>query len=122
MSVVICEDNRKDQFELRRILESGHIPVLETFNHGRDLMNWLEANPGKAQIVLLDIIMPVLDGYAAFCEIQAKKLSVQVIFVTVENSRDVIRSLVDKGAAQYITKPLDRDSVIQKIRQVLAKK
>lgn len=118
MKIVICEDNRKDQFELRRILEFGGMHVEHSFSNGRELLNWLEDNSHDVSMILLDIIMPVLDGYAAYCEIQKKYPKIKVIFISNEDSADVIRSLIDMGASLYITKPLERDKIIARIKQI----
>lgn len=119
---IICEDKRQEAMKLRQILESRGYGVLAIADNGRDLMNLLRGElKGKADFVVLDIIMPVLDGYAAFTEIREAKLPIRVIFVSVENSRAVMENVIELGAVGYITKPIDRDVVLQKIDQALSR-
>ncbi len=119
---LICEDKKQEAQRLRQILESRGYHVVDVAENGRDLLRMLEEHRGKIDFVMLDIIMPVLDGYAAFHEMIEQKHSVRTIFLSVENSKAVIESLLRLGAAEYITKPFDRDSVLQKVEKALTKK
>ncbi len=89
---IICEDKKAEAMKMRQILESRGYEILAVAENGRELMNLLNGeHKGKVDFVLLDIIMPVLDGYAAFTEIRDAGIPVRVLFVTVENSRAVMR-------------------------------
>ena len=97
--------------------------LLAVVENGRELMKLLNGElKGKADFVLLDIIMPVLDGFAAFHEIRDAKIPVRVIFVSVENSKAVMENVLRLGASGYITKPLDRDTILQKLDEALSRK
>ncbi|MEQ9367189.1 MAG: response regulator [Leptospirales bacterium] len=118
---IICEDKKQEAMKLRQILESRGYEILAIAENGRELMGLLtDEFKNKADFVALDIIMPVLDGYAAFTEIREAKLPVRVIFVSVENSRAVMENVMQLGASGYITKPLDRDIVLEKIDKALS--
>ncbi|MCB1316374.1 MAG: response regulator [Leptospiraceae bacterium] len=119
MNAIICEDHKADAARLHRILESGGFHVVATFENGRQMMDWLLKHPNEAEIVFLDIIMPVLDGYAAFWEIREYKLNVRVVFVSVENSQSVIASVLKLGAQSYITKPFERESVLEHVNKAI---
>jgi CheY-like chemotaxis protein len=119
---IICEDRKQDAFKLRQILESRGYNVVAVAENGRELINLLKTHRDTIDLVLLDIIMPVLDGYAAFTEIREERFPVRVIMMSVENSRAVIENVLHLGAAEYITKPLDRDIVLEKVDRAVSKK
>lgn len=119
--VVIAEDKKQEAFKLRQIVESAGARTIQMFENGRDLIKWVEAHPKESDLILLDLVMPQLDGYAVIHELREKKLAVRVAPVTVENSRGVIEALLKLGASEYIIKPFDRDTVITKVRNALAK-
>ena len=121
MQAIICEDNKQDQFQLRRILESGGYDVAAAFENGRELMDWLKANPGKAHVIVMDLIMPVLDGYATLFEMIEEKMQYRVVIASVENSREVVTNLLQHGIMNFISKPLDRATVLEKINAVMLK-
>ncbi|MBX7057959.1 MAG: response regulator [Leptospirales bacterium] len=119
--VVIAEDRKQEAFKLRQIVESGGYRTVQIFENGRDFLKWLEAHPDEADLVLLDIIMPTLDGYAAFAEMKQRwpDSPIRTIFVTIENSKPVAEALLKMGAAGIVNKPLDRDAVLTAIKQAL---
>ncbi len=117
--VVIVEDRKQEAFKLRQIVESGGYRAIHIFENGREFLKWLEAHPTEADLVILDIVLPVLDGYAAYYEMREKNLSTRTVFVTVENSKQVMESLIKLGAAGFVTKPIDRDAVLNAVKQAL---
>ncbi|MCR9144158.1 MAG: response regulator [bacterium] len=118
---IICEDKKQEAMKMRQILESRGYGILGIAENGRELMQMLTGEyKNQADFVVLDIIMPVLDGYAAFTEIRDAKLPVRIIFASVENSRAVMESVMQLGASGFITKPLDRDVVLEKIDKALS--
>lgn len=118
---IICEDKKQEAMKLRQILESRGYGILGIAENGRELMQMLTGEfKNQADFVALDIIMPVLDGYAAFTEIREAKIPVRIIFISVENSRAVMENVMQLGACGYITKPLDRDIVLEKFDKALS--
>lgn len=120
--IVIVEDKKQEAFKLRQIVEGAGHHTIGVCENGRELIELLEQKrPGEVDLVLCDLIMPVLDGYAAFFEAREKKLSTRFVFVSVENSKAVIDSLMQAGAAGYIVKPIDREAVLGQLKEALLK-
>ncbi len=117
--IAICDDKRIDAQQMRQILESRSFKVVEVFDNGRALVEWYKQNPGGVDAILLDIVMPVLDGYAAFFELRELTPKTRIVFVSIENSAPLIKNLVEKGAYDFITKPIKRDLLIERITRVV---
>lgn len=119
-AIVICEDRAADAQHLRQILESRSLHVSAITANGQELLEWCDQHPGARPVILLDIIMPVLDGYAAFWDLKASNYQAKVIFLSVEGSPGVVRTALTSGAADYITKPFQREDVIARVKRAMS--
>lgn len=117
--IAICDDRRTDVVNLRQILESRQFKVVEVFENGRALVEWYKKNAGEVDAIILDIIMPVLDGYAAFFELIKITPRPRIVFVSVENTAALIKKLIERGAYDFITKPIKRDVIIDRVSRVV---
>jgi len=75
----------------------------------------------QPDLILLDIRMPVIDGYGALAELKKNKETskIPVIMCTTIKGEENIKKAHDLGASDYIIKPFDPSEVIGKIRKVL---
>jgi twitching motility two-component system response regulator PilH len=95
-------------------------------------MRVLEANSGpegidiagreKPDIILLDIVMPGMDGFDALAKLKAddKTKNIPVIMCTARDQTREVNLAMRLGAVGYLTKPIEEDALIQKVDEVLA--
>ena len=79
------------------------------------------ANEHKPDVVLLDIMMPKLDGYEV-CEAiknQAKTRHAKIIFLSAKSKEEDIQKGMEAGASAYITKPFSTTEIVQKVKDLL---
>jgi PleD family two-component response regulator len=119
--VVICDDKAIDAQQIRQILESRSYRVEAVFDNGRQLLNWYAEHGDKVDLIILDIIMPVLDGYATFWKLKEMKPLPRIVFVSVENTATLIKSVLSMGAVDFITKPVKRDIILERISKAIRK-
>ena len=119
--ILICDDKNFEALEYRQILESRGLRVVKIFSNGQELLEWVRQNPRSADIVLLDIIMPVLDGYAAFHELRKEAPDLKVIFISVENSAPLIKTVLAMGALDFITRPVKRDVLAERLLKAVGR-
>ena len=113
--VLICDDEKDIRSALRIYLTGAGYSVLEAEN-GKTALECLEHE--EVQLVLLDIMMPVLDGLTVLSELR-RRSSVPVILLTAKGEDiDKIEGL-NLGADDYITKPFNAMEVLARIRAVL---
>jgi hypothetical protein len=114
--VLIVDDDVRNVFALTSVLEAHGMEVVFAEN-GRDGIETLQANPNVA-LVLMDIMMPEMDGYqtmAAIREIpQFKQLP--IISLTAKAMRGDREKSIASGASDYITKPVDTDQLLSLMR------
>ncbi len=117
--IVICEDKQSDAASVRQILESMGYHVKAMFDNGQDLLDWCKANPGGADCIIMDIIMPKVDGYAAFWELKETGYRTRVVFFSIENTAGIIKNVISLGAYDFITKPFKREVLLERMKKVV---
>jgi CheY-like chemotaxis protein len=114
--VLIVDDDVRNIFALTSILERHHIQVLHAEN-GRSGIDLLLQTPG-IDIVLMDIMMPGMDGYEtirALRELDALR-NLPIIAVTAKAMKGDREKCIDSGASDYIAKPVDLDQLFSLMR------
>jgi CheY-like chemotaxis protein/CHASE3 domain sensor protein len=124
--VLLVEDDVRNIFALSKVLEQAGIK-LEIARNGLEALAALEkhmASPeSKFDLVLMDIMMPEMDGLTAMREIRKrppwKKLP--IIAITAKAMRDDQERAIDAGANDYIAKPIDIEKLLSLSRVWISK-
>lgn len=113
MRVLIVDDDFDIQALLTLILSRAGFEV-RTVDNGEEALRWLsEIQP---DIILLDVMMPELDGWETCRRIRARS-QVPIIFLTVRSRRADIARGLRLGANDYICKPFIPGDLIARIRR-----
>lgn len=114
--VLIVDDEPDVLLTLRMILESeGFEPSLAA--DGETALRRIDEE--HPDVVLLDIMMPVLDGWFVLAELAGRMKKPHVIVCSAKSSETDIERARELGADEYIVKPWEPDSLVEKIRDVL---
>ena len=114
--VLIVEDDVRNVFALTSVLEPRGAKV-EIARNGKEALRHLADNPG-VDLVLMDIMMPEMDGLAATREIRRSPelARLPIIALTAKAMADDRESCLAAGANDYIAKPLDVDKLLSLAR------
>src|SRR6185369_8831406 len=115
-SVLVVEDDVRNVFALTSALEPKGMKVSIARN-GREALAVLEKDPA-IELVLMDIMMPEMDGLAATRAIrsQPKWAKLPIIALTAKAMKDDQERCIQAGANEYIPKPLDIDMLLSLLR------
>ena len=119
--ILLVDDDMRNIFALSKILQERGIEVIKSEN-GKNALEMLEQHP-DIDLVLMDIMMPEMDGYEAMKRIrsQIKFKRLPVIALTAKAMKDDKQKCIDVGANDYITKPIDVDRLLSLMRVWLSK-
>lgn len=114
--ILLVDDDMRNIFSLTALLTARGIVVLEAEN-GKEALKQLAANP-DVQLVLMDIMMPEMDGYTAMREIRKDPLFHQlpIIAMTAKAMIGDHQKCLDAGASDYIAKPIDTEKLMSLLR------
>ena len=112
--ILIVEDEANIRELLRLYLEREGYTVLEAENGVEGIKKWKSDKP---DMLLLDVMMPVMDGWAVCREIRAES-DVPIIMLTAKGETADRVSGLEMGADDYIVKPFDTKEVIARIKAI----
>ncbi|MCA1657488.1 MAG: response regulator, partial [Actinobacteria bacterium] len=112
MKVLVVDDDYRNVFAMTALLERGGIKVLAA-ESGQDALGVLDRAP-DVDIVLMDIMMPVMDGYATIRAIRAidRLAKLPIIAVTGKVMAGERQRCLDAGADGYVPKPVDTADIL----------
>jgi CheY-like chemotaxis protein len=119
--VLIVDDDIRNIFALTTILERHYMKVVPAEN-GQDAIKILEETP-DIDIVLMDIMMPVMDGYETTRAIREKPefQDLPIIALTAKAMKGDRELCIEAGASDYITKPVNSAQLLSMMREWLDK-
>jgi CheY-like chemotaxis protein len=115
-TILVVDDDTRNIFALRSALEEFRMNVL-TAESGMEAIEILESTPG-VDAVLMDIMMPEMDGYETIRRIRARDewRDLPIIALTAKAMKGDREGCLAAGASEYISKPVDIDQLISLVR------
>jgi CheY-like chemotaxis protein/signal transduction histidine kinase/HAMP domain-containing protein len=115
-TVLIVDDDVRNIFALTSVLERQHMHVVYAEN-GRDGIEILQQTP-HVDVVLLDIMMPEMDGYETATAIRQddRFRTLPIIALTAKAMKGDREKCIAAGASDYITKPVDTEQLLSLLR------
>ncbi len=119
--ILVIED---DELILNNILELLDAEEYETLKAENGLEGVNIARKELPDLILCDIMMPELDGYGVFQELQSETLTAEIpfIFLTAMSEKKDFRKGMSLGADDYLTKPFTRKELLEAIATRIQKR
>jgi CheY-like chemotaxis protein len=117
--VLVVDDDMRNIFALSSVLERRGMMVL-TAGTGREAISMLESTPDVA-IVLMDIMMPEMDGYATMQVIRQNSSfrRLPIIALTAKAMKGDREKCLEAGASEYLAKPVNTEQLLSALRMWL---
>ncbi|WP_236589252.1 HAMP domain-containing protein [Ramlibacter aurantiacus] len=114
--VLVVDDDARNIFALTSLLENQEMEVISATD-GRQAIRTIEETP-DLDMVLMDIMMPEMDGYETMREIRndPSRRSLPILALTAKAMRGDREKCLDAGASDYIAKPVNTDQLLSLMR------
>ena len=109
--LLVCDDSNMARKQLIRALPAEWPVSLSQASNGEEALALIRQ--GLGQVMLLDLTMPVLDGYQTLAALRDEGLKSQVIVVSGDVQEEAVRRVRELGALAFIKKPADPEILRQ---------
>lgn len=123
--ILLMEDNEMNQMVIRLLVSKWENTSLKIAGNGREGLQLLKNE--NFDVILMDLQMPVMDGFEATAAIRGgqaglDKMDTPIIAVTADITDKTKQQVLDLGVDDYLTKPVDGDQLLEKIRHYIKPK
>ena len=118
MKILVVDDERAVRDSLRRALELEGYEI-ELAEDGRRALSLLEENAAQPDAIILDVLMPGLDGLEVCRRLRSGGSRVPVLMLTARDEVENRVAGLDAGADDYVTKPFALEELMARVRALL---
>ncbi len=127
MKTLVVDDNLVNRTSIEKIMEKiGEVEIAESGKDAIDLFELCLIHGNPFDLVLLDIVMPEMDGITVLKNLrhieEAKKIKekdrVKIVMVTSHAHKDIVMTAMKVGCDGYIVKPFERTIIIEKLKEL----
>lgn len=112
-SVIIVDDHNLFGQSLKGLIESFQdYEVLEVFKNGQELVDYLASGKIQPDIILLDVRMPVMNGFETMDWLRKNMPEQKVLALTMEHDEETIIKMVKAGCRGYLLKDIEPDEFL----------
>lgn len=113
--VLICDDSSFARKQMQRAIPDGWDVEISFAEHGLEALEMIRA--GKADVMFLDLNMPVMDGYQTMQAIKDEDLPTMVIVVSGDVQPEARKRMLALGALEFIRKPTENAKLVEILTQ-----
>ncbi len=117
--VLITEDEEVNFFYLKTLLKQTEARILRAKN-GKEAVDLIAEHQGEIDLVLMDINMPVMDGYEAMRIIKSRHPHIPIIAQTAYTLNNDRRKCLEAGFNDYLAKPVNRVALFRMVNENLS--
>ncbi|MBL1433757.1 MAG: two-component system response regulator [Gammaproteobacteria bacterium] len=116
--ILVIDDDEPSRTLAQRILTRGGFDV-DTAANGEEALE--KAITFKYDLIVLDVMMPKMDGFEVCARLQQNSLTADlpVVMLTALDSLDDVAKATEAGAKWFVTKPFDSKYLLRRIRQII---
>ncbi len=113
--ILLVDDSRMNRHLLMNILSDSY-EIIEATD-GKQALDILDKKKGEIALMLLDIVMPVMDGFEVLSRMASNHLieDIPVIMISSEDASDTVRKAFSYGVSDYISRPYDAKVVFKRV-------
>ncbi len=117
--VLITEDEEVNFYYLKTIFKKTEAKIIRAKN-GKEAVEIIGANHGSIDLILMDLNMPVMDGYEAMKIIKSRHPEIPIIAQTAYTLSEDRHKCIKAGFNDYISKPINRVALFRLVKENLS--
>ncbi len=117
-TVLVVDDEYNIRSMMKEIMESSGLRVL-TAGDGRAGLDIYQRHKKDIDLIIMDIIMPIMDGRTAFNEIRKINPKQKIFIISGYVEQKDLQDMLDKGAVGYLHKPFQVKEIVEKVQEIL---
>lgn len=120
LATILIVDDDEDTREIysRILISKGY--SIATCQNGKEAVNYYKQNHNQVDLVLLDMIMPIMGGHECFKKLKEINNDVKIIIFSAYNYEKEVKEMMEQGAG-YIQKPTEMNNLIKTIEEYVNK-
>lgn len=118
IKIIVTDDQISYREGISAVLKQAGIDTVGQAENGKELMHLLQTKKIKADVILLDIDMPVMDGCEALVKIKEFDPAQKVVMLSLYDNASLINDLKAKGASSFLKKNTPSSEIADTIRRV----
>lgn len=116
--VLLVDDEEMVRRVCIRVLQRAEMTVVEAV-HGAEALSLYHANPDDFDVVLLDLVMPVMDGEQTFLALRKLNPNLPVLLMSGYSRAELVGRAIGQGACGFLPKPFTSRDLVAAVREVL---
>jgi CheY-like chemotaxis protein len=113
--LLICDDSNMARKQVERSLPPGWDVSISFATNGAEAVEAIRA--GKAEMMFLDLTMPVMDGYEVLQTIKSEGLDCMVIVISADIQPEALERVQKLGAMDFIRKPVNPEKLLETLQK-----
>ncbi|KAI0468374.1 hypothetical protein F4859DRAFT_213024 [Xylaria cf. heliscus] len=113
--IIAAEDNLINQKVLVRMLHSFRFSQIDVVGNGAEAVSILNNSPDLYDLILMDLSMPVMNGFEATAKLRESGVTLPIIAMTAYALAGDMERVLEKGMDDYIAKPMNKNVLLQKL-------
>jgi len=93
--------------------------VVETFDNGKDALNYILKNPNKFDGIVMDLVIPEMDGLQILQKLKEEKINKKILILSAYKENNVLSDLSRYGVNYYMLKPFSLESIEIRLKDIL---
>jgi CheY-like chemotaxis protein len=118
-TILVIDDEFNIRSMLKEVFEMNGFSVY-TAGNGREGVDIFKEHSDEIDLIILDMVMPVMDGKTAFYEIQKIKKKQKIIIISGYAQREDLKEILNRGALAFMSKPFQIDTIVEKVNECLS--
>jgi len=117
-TILVVDDEFNIRSMLKEVFEMNGYFVFTAAN-GKEGIDIFKKHLDQIDLIILDMVMPVMDGKSAFFEIKKLNKNQKIIIISGYAKKEDLREILDKGALAFMSKPFQIESIVEKVGEYL---